>query len=192
MARVNNSYYAILGILSIEPMSGYQIKNSINGGAGYFLEIDYKQIYPTLKSIVASGLATYEVVKTEKGGESKRYTLTEAGLREFREWLKKPVTNGKQRSQELLLKLFYGQNTSTEVILAHMENYRLSMANLLQEMEDLSAYVNSEPEKDAFWHYRRTTVNKGLMHCQMELDWCEQTITYIHEHIKQSAALIKD
>ena len=192
MARVNNSYYAILGILSVEPMSGYQIKNCINGGVGYFLEIDYKQIYPALKNIVANGLATYEVIKTEKGGESKRYKLTDAGLHKFREWMERPITNGKQMASELMLKLFYGQNVSTEIILTHMENYRVLMANSLQEMEDLSACVDSEPEKDTFWHYRRTTVNKGLMHCQMEVDWCEQTIAYIQEHIKQSALLIKD
>ncbi|WP_051869526.1 PadR family transcriptional regulator [Kineothrix alysoides] len=192
MARVNNSYYAILGILSIEPMSGYQIKNSINGGAGYFLEIDYKQIYPTLKNIVADGLATYEVVKTEKGGESKRYMLTDAGFHELEKWLKKPVTNGKQRASELMLKLFYGHNTSVDVILAHMENYRLSVATFLQELEDLSAYVDSKSEKNPFWYYRRTTVNRGLMHRQTELDWCEQTIAYIQEHIKPSALLVKD
>ena len=109
MARVNNSYYAILGILSVEPMSGYQIKSCINGGVGYFLEIDYKQIYPALKNIVADGLATYEVVKTEKGGESKRYKLTDAGFYKFREWMEKPITNGKQMSAELLLKLFYAK-----------------------------------------------------------------------------------
>ncbi len=176
----------------MEPMSGYQIKYNINGGVGYFLEIDYKQIYPTLKNIVTNGLATYEVVRSEKGGESKRYELTDAGHHEFKEWMKKPVVNGKQMSKELLLKLFYGQNVPTGVILKHMENYRDSMENQLQEMEDLSACIETEAEKDDFWHYRRTTVNRGLMRCQMEIDWCEQSMVYIQEHIKQSAALVRN
>lgn len=193
MARVNNSYYAILGVLSVEPMSGYQIKNCINCGVSHFLEIDYKQIYPALKNIVADGLATYEVVKTEKGGESKRYKLTEAGHQKFKEWLEGPLTNGKQMSEELLLKLFYGQNTTPEVILKHVKEYQALKANSLQEMEVLSAFIDSKPEKDNFWHYRRTTINKGLMYYRTEIEWCEQTMAYIQEHIQQSAASrIKD
>jgi DNA-binding PadR family transcriptional regulator len=182
MARVNNSYYAILGIISVGPMSGYQIKAWVDKGVGYFWDIDYKQIYPTLKKLVVSGLVTFEVVKSSNIPESKVYRLTDSGMKELQAWLTKPIQEGKQSTPELMLKLFFGHLIPVETSIEHLESFKASKTAILQSLDQISEVLNAETEKDAFWHYRMTTVNRGKLLNKSDVDWCNQTIEYLQNN----------
>ncbi len=182
MSRVNNSYYAILGILSTGPMSGYQMKSWVDEGVGYFCDLDYKQIYPTLTKLVASNLATFEITKSGGRPESKVYGLTDQGMKELKDWLAKPVQEGKQSTFELTLKLFFGHLIPIETNIEHLERFRSSTIAAIQKFEQISDCLEGEPEKDAFWHYRMMTVNKGKLLRKSELEWCNQTLTYLQTH----------
>lgn len=184
MSRVNNSYYAILGILSIGPMSGYQIKAWVDDGIGYFWDLDYKQIYPTLKKLVDSDLASFEKIKSGNRPESKVYRLTDQGMKELKEWLVKPVQEGKLSTPELLLKLFFGHHIPLETNIDHLERFQSSTIAKIQEFDKLSECLEDEPEKDAFWHYRMMLINRGKQLRRSELDWLNQTMTYLQTHIK--------
>lgn len=183
MSRINNSYYAILGILSICPMSGYQIKSWVDDGIGYFWDLDYKQIYPTLKKLVEANLATFEKSKSGSRPESKVYRLTDQGMKELKEWLGKPVQDGKQSIPELLLKLFFGHHIPVETNIEHLKRLQAKTIAKMQEFDELSKNIEQEPVKDAFWHYRMTLVNRGKLFRSSELDWCDQTMTYLQTHL---------
>jgi DNA-binding PadR family transcriptional regulator len=184
MARVNNSYYAIHGILSVGPMSGYQIKMWVDEGVSYFQEIDYKQIYPTLNKIVAEGLADYEVVKSGNRPESKVYHLTDQGINKFKEWLVKPIPEGKKDTNELMLKLFFGHNLPIEINVGHIERFKASRIKALQDINRLNDLIENASEKDTFWHYRMATVNKGKILYESEIDWCNKTIEYLKVNVR--------
>lgn len=184
MARANNSFYAILGILSIGPMSGYKIKAWVNEGVGYFWDIDYKQIYPALKNLVEEGMATFEVVKTENRPDSKVYKLTDKGRNEFKDWLIKPIPDGNQSTKELMLKLFFGQNIPLEININHIEKYREAKITSLREMEGIKEAIDNDSVKDAFLYYRVATINKGISQLQTEIEWCNKTIDYLKDNVK--------
>jgi PadR family transcriptional regulator AphA len=84
MARENKSQYAVLGALSMRPMSGYDIKKTFEQSIGSFWSESYGQIYPILRSLVAEGLATSRVEKQPGGPDRRVYALTEAGREELR------------------------------------------------------------------------------------------------------------
>lgn len=184
MSKINNSYHAILGILSIGPMSGYQIRAWVDEGVGYFWEIDYKQIYTTLKRLVAEGLATFEVVKTSNRPESKIYKLTEQGIQKFRKWLLEPVNNGKYETNELMLKLFFGHNVPVEINLKHIKEYKASKLKAIQIVDELAEYFENNVKKDSFWYYRMATIIRSKMEFQSEIDWCDTTAEYLKTNIK--------
>ncbi len=52
MARQNTSKYAVLGMLSIGPMSGYDIKKLIGETVGHVWSESYGQVYPALRELV--------------------------------------------------------------------------------------------------------------------------------------------
>ncbi len=184
MSMINNSYYAILAILSIGPMSGYQLKAWVDEGIGYFCNIDYKQIYPTLTKLVDTGLATYLDSKAGNRPTSKIYSLTKAGQRELEGWLIKPVSEGKQSKNELMLKLFFGHLIPLEASFEHINRYKASCIASIKIIEEINECLTSEANKDAFWHYRITTLNRGRLIQQAELEWCEQTIEYLLQNIE--------
>ena len=47
---------ALLGLLSLGPMSGYDIRQLIPQSIGHFWSESYGQIYPGLKRLAAAGL----------------------------------------------------------------------------------------------------------------------------------------
>ena len=55
--RQPSTRYAILGLLSLAPMSGYEIRKVAASSIGHFWSESYGQIYPTLRKLVAAGLA---------------------------------------------------------------------------------------------------------------------------------------
>ena len=60
---------ALLGLLSLKPMSGYEIKQMIEGSIGYFWRESFGQIYPTLKRLEKGGwIAAEKVTKAEAVG----------------------------------------------------------------------------------------------------------------------------
>jgi len=80
MAKENKSRYALLGILSICPGSGYDIKKFMEQSTGNFWNESYGQIYPMLKQLVDEGLATSRTEKHEGKPERYVYALTDKGL----------------------------------------------------------------------------------------------------------------
>lgn len=179
MSRINNSYYAILGILGFGSMSGYGIKTWVDEGIGYFWEIDYKQIYPTLKKLVDSNLVVY---KTEKNGnrpESKVYTITEEGLEELKKWLCTPIGPSKNNKSELMLKLFFGYHSPLAVNLQHIKRFKDETLKRLEALKKVEKKMSKTPIKDASWHYCKTTLMEGQIQCRADIEWCDHVTDYL-------------
>ena len=54
--RSSSTSEALLGLLTIEPMSGYDLGLVIRDSIGHFWNESYGQIYPNLKRLAAEGL----------------------------------------------------------------------------------------------------------------------------------------
>ena len=65
---------ALLGLLSIGPMSGYDLRQLIPWSIGQFWNESYGQIYPALKQMTADGLVERE---TERACRNSISALTE-------------------------------------------------------------------------------------------------------------------
>ena len=75
--KPTKSKYAILGMLSIRPMSGYDVRKEIQESISNFWTESYGQIYPALKSLVAEKLVTRTV---QRGvGKPDRHVYAESG-----------------------------------------------------------------------------------------------------------------
>ena len=70
MPRENKTRFAVLAMLSLGPRSGYDIQQQIQRTLGHFWSESHGQIYPTLRKLLAEGLAT---ARTEPGTGSHGY-----------------------------------------------------------------------------------------------------------------------
>jgi len=180
MARENKSKYAIMGILTWRPMSGYDIKKEIEASVNYFWHESYGQIYPILKRLLVEGLATKSV--EEQVGKPDRYvyTLTDKGHAELQRWLTEPAENQVERI-EILLKLFFGQQVSVAHNISHLERFREFQQQLLQEYRAIEQNLKEIYYDDPNYLYYLATLSYGLHRSEAMLNWCDETIAMLRK-----------
>jgi PadR family transcriptional regulator AphA len=166
---------SLLGVLSLGPMSGYEMRQFMERSTGNFWNESFGQIYPALKAMLLEGLV--EVVQDDAEGHpaKKVYRLTERGRERLREWLGTPLKPHKMRN-ELLLKVFFGDTAERGVLAEQVRAWRQRYA------EDLERYVGIEQKLETmhgheagmpFW---RMTVRYGMAEARMIVAWCDETI----------------
>jgi PadR family transcriptional regulator, regulatory protein AphA len=175
MAKENKSKYALLGILSMCPGSGYDIKKFMEQSTSNFWSESYGQIYPILKQLVEEGLATSHTEKQEGKPERYVYTLTDSGLEELRHWLTEPIEHIVERN-ELLLKLFFGRQNTIADNIEHVKQFQKLQEQLLHKYRGIEAYLKENCAENADLYYSLITLRYGILRCQALLTWCEETI----------------
>lgn len=138
MTKENKSKYAVMGVLSLCPGSGYDVKKFMEGSTSNFWSESYGQIYPILKQLVEGGLAARHTEKQEGKPEKYIYTLTEQGKKELREWLSESSAPAPERN-ELLLKLLFGAHVSIEKNREHIYSFQNCSRTYSTNTKELSA-----------------------------------------------------
>ncbi|HYO99949.1 MAG TPA: PadR family transcriptional regulator [Pyrinomonadaceae bacterium] len=171
--RETKSRYAVLGMLSIAPMSGYDIKKRVGESISNFWTESYGQIYPILKSLVAEKLVTKTVEKGEGKPDRHVYALTDRGRKELQRWLAENVTPKVDRN-ELLLKLFFGEEVPFDTNISHIEQYRELQRGLLERYKAIEKEIKAEYADNPNLPYWLLTVRYGQHVSQALLDWCDE------------------
>lgn len=83
--------HVILALLSVKPMTGYELAQNMKLSLDSLWAATHSQIYPTLHKLAGKGLVSGE--KEIRGRHMERivYSLTEAGYEEFETWLVQPL-----------------------------------------------------------------------------------------------------
>ena len=79
--------YAILGFLSWQALSGYDLKKLFEQAYFLYWSGNNNQIYTTLVQLHKDGAVTTEIDHQESGPSRKIYTITDEGRQQLREWL---------------------------------------------------------------------------------------------------------
>ncbi len=79
--------YAILGFLTLEPMSGYDLKKQFQDSLTVHWSGNNNQIYRSLVDLYDEGLVTREVVQQENYPDRKVYSITELGRGALLRWV---------------------------------------------------------------------------------------------------------
>ncbi len=79
--------YAILGLLSWQPLSGYDLKKIFVDSAILYWSGNNNQIYKALLQLHEEGLVTQEILNQEYLPAKKTYTITEKGQAALKAWV---------------------------------------------------------------------------------------------------------
>lgn len=175
MGRENKSKYAVLGVLSLGPMSGYDIKKTIEMSLGNFWSESYGQIYPILKDLVLEGLATSETEVPPVGPNRRVYTITPAGHAELRRWLERPPEHNVGRI-EILLKLFFGWQVPPEESRKHLEEYRQVQQDLLAHYDRIDSRIRADQTDHPGLPYWLMTISYGRHVSSALIAWCDESL----------------
>lgn len=182
--REVKSKYAILGMLSIAPMSGYDIKKEVEESISNFWTESYGQIYPVLRSLIAEKLVT-KTIESETGKPDRHvYSLTSKGRKELRRWLTQGFAPKVQRD-EFLLKLFFGEEIGPGANVAHLEQFRELQRGLLQKYRAVEKQIAREHADNLNAPYWLMTVRYGQHVSRALLQWSDKTLAELNRMAKK-------
>jgi DNA-binding PadR family transcriptional regulator len=168
--------YAILGLLSREDLSGYDLTQRMKGRVGYFWSARHSQIYPELARLEDGGYVTHSVIEQNDRPDKKVYEITAEGLDALREWVTQPSVPRPTRDEltlktysiwladaEQAVRLFREEELRHEEQLAHYEKIRAWMER--EWREDLKRADSPE-----FASY--ATLRRGISYEREYAGWC--------------------
>jgi DNA-binding PadR family transcriptional regulator len=159
--------YVILGMVSTEPRSGYEIKAAVDNTTRFFWAASYGQIYPELKRLSEARLI--EGVDASRGDRKRTvYAITADGEAELKDWLRKPPETSEMREEGLLKLFFSGVLKPAEAVetLRSMRRHRLDLAARLRSLEPDKA-EGKDP-------YPLIVLRGGIEFNEWFADWCER------------------
>ncbi|MDE7331076.1 MAG: PadR family transcriptional regulator [Lachnospiraceae bacterium] len=171
MANEKKIDCVILGLLSHEDLTGYEIKKRMDTTLKYFWSASYGSIYPALNDLVARGLAT----KREDMGSRRNkliYTITDDGRDYLKKWLTLPVEKDELR-YETLLKLFFGNEQGIENALSHIESFGKKIEKELPYLLHAETLLNNCLNENTAHKYYLLTVMFGIKTYRAYLEWCQ-------------------
>lgn len=180
MAKINQSKYALLGLLSLTPMSGYDIKKIVNESLRFFWNENYGRIYPMLKQMEEDGTVVSHKEKQGNSPERTVYTVTDQGKNELREWLGANIARTPLRD-ELVLRVFFGFMVPPELNIAQMKDEIENCDREITELEEIEIKLPQDyPEQPGlpFW---LMTLDYGKEYFRLRKKWSEKVIDYIKE-----------
>ena len=175
MANEKKLDSVILGLLSHEELTGYEIKKRMDASLGYFWGASYGSIYPTLRALAEGGYT--ESCGVEEGVRAKqRFRITDKGREKLKEWLSEPAAKDEIR-YETLLKIFFGSEGGTLNALRHIERFRMKTEQRLEELKLYERVLSEAPEEDfedrSHMHYLMT-VRFGVRTYEAYIAWCDE------------------
>jgi len=166
--------YAILGLLTIKPGSGYDLRRLAEQSVGHFWSESYGQIYPTLKQLENERLVTRRNEAAPGRPEKHVYSITEAGRDELRAWLERAPKPQPPR-QELLLKLFFGTEGDPAIGLEHVSALHEEERKQLAEYDRIEASLKKNHARHPSLSYWLMTLRFGRYRSQAMLRWARET-----------------
>jgi PadR family transcriptional regulator, regulatory protein AphA len=177
MSTTSRTQYVVLGLLTLRPMSGYDLKQEIEASVGYFWQESYGQLYPTLRKLDAAGLIELEAENPDGRGK-KVYRITDEGRVTLREWLEEPPAPQPVRN-ELLLKLFLGFNAPTEVLEGHLNEALDHFLELAQTYDRIARQLDAEADPTREDVLGRLTLDFGIHRVRAGAAWAESALERI-------------
>jgi DNA-binding PadR family transcriptional regulator len=174
--------YVILGMVSREPRSGYEIKATVDNTTRFFWAASYGQIYPELKRLSGAGLV--EGIDASRGDRKRTvYAITAAGEAELKDWLRQPPQTSEMREEGLLKLFFSGALPAEEAVetLRAMRERRLELTERLRDMEPKTPEKEEDP-------LPLMVLRAGIEFNQWFADWCERMEAQLLDPARQKGS----
>ena len=166
---------AVLGALSVQPMTGYAVREAIRDVLGHFWSESFGQIYPTLNTLHRDGYV--ERRDGERPGSST-YALTALGQERLRTLLRQPDSPTPPRNG-LMLRLFFGRAMGAEECRALIQQAKAEAEQRLLDFAAIRAELDAEQsEHTPYW---LLTVSAGEHSARAALAWADEALASLRD-----------
>lgn len=163
--------HAILGYLSWQPLTGYDLKKLIADSETLYWSGNSNQIYRALIQLHEQGRVTREVEQQADKPPRKIYAISDAGLAELRRWL---LTDPElpQLRNTLHIKLAWAHPLAdaelTDLLTAYEEDLAVRIAMLSEQRRRQHTAPRRSARETLIWD---ALENNRIAYYEQELDW---------------------
>jgi len=177
----------LLGLLTIGPMSGYDLGQAIRTSVGFFWNESYGQIYPNLRNLTAEGLVTSKTERQKGKPDRHIYSITKKGRERLAAWLAVAPQPEIPRN-ELLLKLFFGAQVPAEILIGYVEAMVDKERALVQKFIETGKAVSAQQQfpDTPYW---LMAARFGQLELEAHLRWGEATLAELRKIAKKQQRL---
>jgi DNA-binding PadR family transcriptional regulator len=177
----------LLGLLTIGPMSGYDLGQAIRTSVGFFWNESYGQIYPNLKNLAAEGLVTSKMERQKGKPDRHIYAITKKGRERLAAWLAIAPQPEIPRN-ELLLKLFFGAQVPAEILIGYVETMVAKERALVQKFIETGKAVSAQQQfpDTPYW---LMAARFGQLELEAHVRWGEEALTELRKIAKKQQRL---
>ena len=170
--RIRQTELAVLGALSVEPATGYAVREAIRDVLGHFWSESFGQIYPTLSELERQGH-----IQRSGGARagSSVFALTESGMTRFRELLGEPVQTTLPRNGALL-RLFFGRTVGREGCRELLLGAQSDAERRLVEFEAVAREMSADEAHAPDLPFWQLTVSAGQHTARATAAWATQAL----------------
>jgi PadR family transcriptional regulator AphA len=170
----------LLGLLAIEPMSGYDLGLTIRASVGHFWNESYGQIYPNLKKLARDEFVSCKTERRKGKPDRRIYSITEKGRERLTKWLAVPPQPEIPRN-ELLLKLFFGEQVPAHVLIGYVERMAKESRALVELLEQAEREEIDKNQRYPGAPYWRMAAHYGQMEMRAHLRWASETLIELNK-----------
>ncbi len=174
--------FAILGILSWKPSTGYELKKIFEESSFMYWSGNNNQIYKALLQMQDDGLVTSEVIHQDNSPSKKVYRITEDGLDELKEWVLSSSEAPKFK-KTFLIQLAWSDLLNNQELNELLSGYEYTVkVQLLMHQEKSSQSLNS-PNRNNRETFLWDMISQNLIASyKAELDWIKQVRQKLFEN----------
>lgn len=172
MPRATQTDLAVLAVLSLEPMTGYAVRDAIRVHLGAFWSESFGQIYPALARLRAEGL-----IAADDGGRSgsSLHSLTPAGRARLVELMREPPASTPPRNG-MLLRLFFGSVLGAAACRELVAEARARAITMLDSLAIARRETEAESPDLPQRPYWIMTISAGEHTARAAVAWADETL----------------
>jgi DNA-binding PadR family transcriptional regulator len=166
--------YAILGLLSWRPLSGYDLKKIISESDLFYWSGNNNQIYNSLVALHRDGWVSQEVLPQDNLPARKEYSITEKGRAALRDWVRS-APELPELHANFLIQLAWAGELSDEELQALLADYEAEVEAQLKLQIEKSRRRVEAPDRSAREIYLWDRIYENLTEkYRLELEWVRQ------------------
>ena len=176
--------YAILGFLSLQPMSGYDLKTKqFDTSVSHFWPANQAQVYRTLEQLEVDGhvVAQWEV-QAERPNR-REYAITESGIEALKGWLAESRPLPKDRFP-FLVQLYFARHISKTALLRVLADQRRQHVQKLAQFQAIELPPAEDETMAQQIIFGGFTLEFGKRNEQMMIDWIDHVIAEVEAKVE--------
>jgi PadR family transcriptional regulator AphA len=179
--------FALLAILRVGPLSGYDLAKQFGQSVGNVWYAPDSQIYPELRRMEVDGLVVAEEQTRGERGRRRLYHVTELGQSAFLEWAASPLEYQRVRDPAHLRAAYLEATTpqaAREFLQRHIVEWTNELAQFdgqLRQTDELTSpllvrrlAVTAPEDRERTIAFKRFAYEGLVQRAHMEIEWAQR------------------